>query len=139
MNVLFLYMCPTARMETPVDLFIAYSHKDKAIKDELKDYLSPLIFHDLATVWDDYEIEAGANWDEAIKSRLKSARIIVLLVSHSSLASRYFYGEEVRLSLDRRARGEAVVVPVIVRNCNWKLTPLGELEAMPDKGRPINT
>lgn len=121
----------------PIDIFIAYSHKDLAFKDELRVHLRPLVRAGRARVWDDYDIEAGREWDAAIKERLYGAQIILLLVSPDSLDSDYFYGKEVTVSLERHARGEAVVVPVILRACLWHETPLGALEALPTKGRPV--
>ncbi len=119
------------------DIFIAYSHEDLAFKNELRKFLRPLLRENRISVWDDYDIEAGQDWDAAIKERLYSAGIVLLLVSADSLASDYFYGKEVEVSLARHARGEAVVVPVVLRHCDWKNTPLGNLEAVPEKGRPV--
>lgn len=124
---------------TPVDIFIAYSHKDLAFKDELRVHLRPLTRAGRARVWDDHDIEAGREWDAAIKEKLFAAQIILLLVSPDSLDSDYFYGQEVAVSLERHARGEAVVVPVILRACLWHQTPLGALEALPTKGKPVSS
>lgn len=119
------------------DIFIAYSHEDLDFKNEFKKFLRPLMRDRLVSIWDDYDIEAGEDWDAAIKERLYGAGVVLLLVSADSLASDYFYGKEVEVSLARHARGEAVVVPVVLRHCDWKNTPLGELEALPEKGRPV--
>jgi hypothetical protein len=120
-----------------IDIFIAYSHEDLAYKNELKKFLRPLVREERVSIWDDYEIEAGQEWDVKIKERLSSADIILLLVSSDSLASDYFYGEEVKSSLERHHKREAVVIPVILRHCDWENTPLGGLEALPEKGRAI--
>lgn len=119
------------------DIFIAYSHEDLDFKNELKKFLRPLLREARASVWDDYDIEAGQDWDAAIKERLYGAGVVLLLVSADSLASDYFYGKEVEVSLKRHALGEAVVVPVVLSYCDWKNTPLGNLEALPEKGRPV--
>jgi len=120
----------------PVSIFIAYSHSDKDLKDKLRTHLKPLL-PNRAEIWDDYDIAAGQNWDESIKENLYKADIVLLLVSSDSLGSEYFYGQEVRVSLDRHARKETVVVPVILRPCMWQLTPLSAIEALPDKGKPV--
>ena len=119
------------------DLFIAYSHEDLGFKNELKKFLRPMLREERISIWDDFDIEAGQDWDSKIKERLYSADIILLLVSSDSLASDYFYGKEVKVSLERHQKGEAVVVPVILRHCDWENTPLGGLEALPEKGRPV--
>jgi hypothetical protein len=120
-----------------VEIFIAYSHNDLGYKNELKKFLRPLLNTGKARVWDDYDIEAGKDWEAEIKKRLYGADIIVLLVSPDSLASDYFYGNEVSVSLDRHSKNEAVVIPIILRPCPWTLTPIGALEVLPDKGRPV--
>jgi hypothetical protein len=120
-----------------IDIFIAYSHEDLGFKNELKKFLRPMLRDERVSVWDDFDIEAGQDWDAKIKERLYGADVILLLVSSDSLASDYFYGKEVKVSLERHAKGEAVVVPVILRHCDWENTPLGGLEALPEKGRPV--
>ncbi len=120
-----------------IDVFIAYSHSDLPYKDELKKFLRPLLREERISLWDDFDIEAGQDWDAKIKERLYGADLVLLLVSADSLASDYFYGKEVKVSLERHARGEAIVVPVILRHCDWTATPLGSLEALPEKGRPV--
>ncbi len=121
-----------------IDIFIAYSHNDLHHKDELKKFLRPLLREGRVSMWDDFDIEAGQDWDEKIKERLYGADIVLLLVSADSLASDYFYSKEVKVSLERHARREATVVPVILRHCDWIETPLGNLEALPEKGRPVS-
>ncbi|MBL7793521.1 MAG: toll/interleukin-1 receptor domain-containing protein [Saprospiraceae bacterium] len=125
-------------MKTSVDIFIAYSHDDKPQKDELKKFLRPLLNAGQIKVWDDHDIEAGRDWEAEIKKKLYGADIILLLVSHNSLASDYFYGKEVKSSLQRHERGEAVVVPVILSPCLWEETPISKLEALPAKARPVS-
>ena len=122
-----------------VEIFIAYSHNDLSHKNELKKFLRPLINTGQARVWDDYEIEGGQDWEAEIKKRLYGADIILLLVSPDSLASDYFYGQEVTVSLQRHDKGEAAIIPVILRPCTWILTPLKRLEALPEKGRPVTS
>ncbi len=120
-----------------IDVFIAYSHFDLSYKDELKKFLRPLLREERITLWDDFDIEAGEDWNAKIKERLYGADLVLLLVSADSLASEYFYSKEVKVSLERHARGETKVVPVILRHCDWTATPLGDLEVLPEKGRPV--
>jgi formylglycine-generating enzyme required for sulfatase activity len=122
-----------------IDVFIAYAHEDLAFKNELKKFLAPLLREGRVTVWDDFDINAGEDWDAAIKQRLYSAGVVLLLVSADSLASKYFYGEEVRISLERHQRGDMVLVPIVLRSCDWTSTPLGALEALPAKGKAVSS
>lgn len=88
-------------------------------------------------VWYDGKIEPGAVWEEAIKKNLHAADIILLLVSADAIASDYFYEKEMTDALARHERGEAKVVPLIVRPCAWQATPLAHLQALPKNGRPV--
>ena len=40
-------------------------------------------------------------------------------------------------ALERHEHGDAIVVPVIVRACDWMHSPLGKLQALPTDGKPI--
>jgi len=42
-----------------VRIFIAYSSKDLAFKEEIRKRLKPLLRVGKVTVWDNYDIEAG--------------------------------------------------------------------------------
>jgi formylglycine-generating enzyme required for sulfatase activity len=61
----------------------------------------------------------------------------LLLVSADSIASDYFYDKEVADALERHRAGTARVVPLILRPCVWRTTPLGELQALPQNGKPV--
>ncbi|NUQ24150.1 MAG: TIR domain-containing protein [Saprospiraceae bacterium] len=124
-------------MKTSIDIFIAYSHNDLIYKDQLKKFMRPLLNSGQVKVWDDRDIEAGREWEAEIKERLYGADVILLLVSPDSLDSDYFYGKEVEVSLQRHTKGEAVVVPVILRPCLWEDTPISILEALPTKAKPV--
>lgn len=76
-------------------------------------------------------------WEKAIKLNLESAEIIVLMLSASSIASDYFYGQEVAAALERHRNGSARIVPLVVRPCLWESTSIGELQALPKDGVAI--
>ena len=59
------------------------------------------------------------------------------LVSSSFLASEYCYSIEMKPAMDRHVSGNAVVVPVIVRPCDWRAAPFGELLAVPKDGKAV--
>lgn len=42
-----------------------------------------------------------------------------------------------RRALERHKSGEARVIPIILRPCDWQATPLGDLQALPTDGKPI--
>lgn len=126
-------------MAQAVQIFIAYARKDSALLDEFRVHLRPLERADKLRIWYDGLIEPGAEWEASIKKNLHAADIILLLVSADAIASDYFYDKEVADALDRHRKGSARVVPMIVRPCAWRTTPLAELQALPKDGKPVTS
>jgi hypothetical protein len=70
---------------------------------------------------------------------LQSAGIILLLVSSSFLNSDYFYFQEMGRALERHDKKEAVVIPVIVRPCDWKTGSFARLQVLPKDGKAVTS
>jgi hypothetical protein len=87
--------------------------------------------------WHDRRIPAGHMLRGEIDAYLESADIILLLVSSDFLASEYCYDVEMKRAMEQHASGTTVVIPVILRPCDWHDTPFGNLLAAPQDGRPI--
>ncbi len=105
------------------DIFISYSHKDEAWKDELQKQLRVLQLTGDFAVWDDRQIELGENWLPAIERAIASARVAILLVSSDFLTSSFVVQEEIPKFLQRREQDGLKVVPIIVRPCAWQVVP----------------
>lgn len=120
-----------------IRVFIAYSHADEALRQELDKHLMSLKRHGLVEVWHDRRIGAGEDWAENIDANIQSAHVILLLVSADFIASSYCYEVEVAEAMDRHKRGDAIVIPVILRPCDWQDLPFGRLQAATRDGRPI--
>lgn len=119
-------------------VFVSYSHRDERQLNELKTHLSPLERLKLIETWYDRRIVAGEDFGEKINENIDSADIILLLVSADFIASDYCYQKEMERALERHAKKEARVVPVIVRDVDWKVIPeLSRLTAVPKDGRPV--
>jgi hypothetical protein len=122
----------------PLKLLYCYARKDKILRDKLAMHLSVMQHLNQITSWHDHEIKPGTNWEEEIDIQLNTANIILLLVSPDFMASRYCYGVEMRRAIERHKRGEAKVIPVILRPINgWQDTPIGKLQALPADGKPV--
>lgn len=120
-------------------IFFSYSHDDEQYRDQLEKHLASLQHEGLIESWHDRRIVAGSWLEAEIDQQINAADVILLLVSSSFLASRYCYTIEMTRALERHRAGEAHVVPVIVRACDWQPTPLGQLLAVPRDGRPITS
>ncbi len=118
-------------------VFFSYSHKDEALRDQLEAHLALLKNQGLIDAWYDRRIIAGDDVDDAIFSNLETADIILLLVSSDFISSPYCYSREMTRAMERHNAGEARVIPVILRHCEWKSAPFGKLTAAPRDGKPI--
>lgn len=118
-------------------VFFSYSHRDEMLRDQLETQLAMLKRQGVIETWHDRRIVAGEELDGSISTELESAEIVLLLVSPDFLASDYCYDKEMTVALDRQARGEAVVIPVILRPCEWHHAPFGKLRATPSDGKPV--
>jgi len=117
--------------------FVSYSHEDEQYRQQLEKWLAPLTREKLISVWHDREILPGQNWNQEIDKNLESADIVLLLVSQDFLASEYAYGREMLRAMERHNHGSTRVVPIIVRSCDWRHSPLSSLEVLPSKGNPV--
>ena len=123
----------------PIRLFYSYSHKDEALRDELEEALALLKRQGLISSWHDRKIGAGEEWKGAIDQNLEEAQVILLLVSSSFLASDYCWDVETKRAIERHDRGEAKVIPVILRPCDWHGAPFGKLQALPKDGKAVTS
>ncbi len=122
-----------------VALFYSYAHADEALRDFLDKHLASLKKEGVIDSWHDRMIDAGDEWENEIRDHLNTAQIILLLVSADFLASTYCYDIELSNALKRHDRGDACVIPVIIRSCDWHNTPIAKLQALPKDGRAVNS
>jgi hypothetical protein len=123
----------------PAKLFYSYSHDDEDLRNQLDKHLAGLRRQGLIEQWHDRRIVVGEDIDETISEHLESADVVLLLVSASFLASNYCYSREMARAMERRQAGEAAVVPVILRDCDWQHPPLNRLMAAPRDGVAITS
>ena len=121
----------------PVEVFFSYSHRDEELRDELAVHLTMLKRQGIIAAWHDREITAGSDWAGAIDTHLNSASVILLLVSANFLASDYCYDLELGRAMQRQEAGEATVIPIILKPCDWTGAPFGKLQALPKNAKPV--
>ena len=122
---------------TPIKVFISYSHKDEEFKAALVEHLAMLRHDGVIADWDDCKIEPGSEWDDEIRQQLEASQIIVLMISASFLASRYIWEVELKRAMERHDAGQACVIPVFCRECDWKGAPFGKLQGVRRGAKPI--
>ena len=115
----------------PVKVFTSYSHKDEDLREELDVHLAMIKRHKAITIWNDRQITPGEEWDDSIKEELATADIILLLVSPRFLASKYIYEVEIKQALARHEAKTAVVIPIILKPCDWQDAEFAKLQGLP--------
>lgn len=118
-------------------LFFSYSHKDEALRDQIETQLALLKRQGVISTWHDRRIGAGLELDSEIGAHVEQDDIILLLVSADFPDSDYCYDREMMRAMERHERGEAVVIPVILRACDWHGAPFSKLNVTPPDGKPI--
>jgi hypothetical protein len=118
-------------------IFMSYAHEDEAMKAELDKSLIMLKRSDKIDVWQDRELMAGQEWDKTIKDEIARADIILLLISVDFNNSQYIWDKELAVAMQRHEKGEARVIPVILRECEWQDMPYGKLQALPAGAKPV--
>jgi outer membrane protein OmpA-like peptidoglycan-associated protein len=124
--------------------FISYSHRDAELKAEFARHLEALRLAELVKFWHDSFLEPGEHLDASIQSQLAASDLVLLLLSSDFLASGYCVENEMIRSFERAAAGQARVVPIVLRPCQWKIVKipegrLGDIVALPADGHPVSS
>jgi hypothetical protein len=125
----------------PVTLFFSYhaNKKDAKWVEKLQKQLVIWQRNGVINAWHIGELEAGEEWKSLSRQRLDSAQVILLLVSPDYIADEDLYNTHVGRAMERRAAGEARVIPVLLRpTAGWEETSFGGLWAVPDKDKPLS-
>lgn len=118
-------------------VFISYAHTDEVYRKELEKHLSVLKRNGYIDTWADREIIPGENWGNQISRELEEAKIILLLISSDFLASNYCYDIEMNRAIERHKKHEAIVIPIILRFCDWSNTPFAVIQVLPIDAKPV--
>lgn len=118
-------------------VFFSYSHADEDLRNRLEKHLAIMKRSGAISTWHDRRINAGQEFDRQINEHLLTADVILLLVSADFLHSDYCWGVEVARAMERHERGAALVIPVILRPCDWHDAPFGKLLAATPDGKPV--
>jgi formylglycine-generating enzyme required for sulfatase activity len=122
----------------PIEVFFSYSREDKPLRDKLEKHLISLKRQGVISLWHDREIVAGSEWEEEIDRHMKTADIILLLISPDFVASKYCYEIELPDAMTRHEAGESYVVPILLRpTSGWKNLSFAKLQVYPSGGVPV--
>jgi hypothetical protein len=122
-----------------ITIFFSYAQPDQVLQERLAIHLSQLKRDGMIKEWSDQQIPVGSDRSQAIDQAMRSAHIVLLLISADFLASDACYHVEMQQALERHRRGETRVVPVIIRPCDWQHSPFAHLQCLPRNTKPATT
>ncbi|MES2709754.1 MAG: COR domain-containing protein [Verrucomicrobiota bacterium] len=125
-------------------VFVSYAHANYKLWERMKTHLDILKNENQVSVWFDGKIRPGSEWDDAIRTELKQADIVILLLSNAFFASKYINGVELKEARRRHGTGEATLLPVLLEPSEAfsKHKWLNKLQAVPSVNgslRPITS
>jgi hypothetical protein len=127
----------STHMDGALRIFYCYAHQDKKLRDELEKHLGALKRQGHIVSWHDRQIEAGTEWQKEIGTRLRSASLILLLISPDFIHSDYCYSVEMEQALALHQAGRTRVVPILLRPVVLVGTPIAELQLLPEGAKPV--
>lgn len=122
-----------------IKVFISYSHKDADLLTQLHEHLSALKRQGLLDAWTDREIHPGGLIDQQVEAQLDHADVYLLLVSSAFIQSDYCFKKEFLRACKRQETGKAIIVPIIVRECDWQIPELQRFKALPEDGKAVKS
>jgi len=122
-----------------VKLFVSYAHKDEQYKEDLEEHMSPLIRGGLIESWHDRKIMPGDEWKHEINANLANADIILFLVSSSFISSDYCQTIEVETAIEQHNAGKSILIPVVIRTCNWLNLEFAKFQGLPKDAKAVNS
>jgi tetratricopeptide (TPR) repeat protein len=124
----------------PVQIFYSYAFEDMELVQRLDRHLASIKQSGMIQTWYDAMIPPGAVREKQVTFHLSKADIILLFISPYFITSDYLYGREMVQALNRMERGEARLIPIILRPTqDWQYAPFGNLQALPRSGKPVLT
>jgi uncharacterized protein YjbI with pentapeptide repeats len=119
-----------------LSVFISYSRSNTRMREALEKHLSNLKNLNVLNTFHDLDLDAGDEWDPKILTQLKASKIVLLLVSAEFLASSACQ-KETSLALENQQKGLNIVVPIILRDCNWKNADFAKFNVLPKNSHSV--
>lgn len=122
-------------MSVPLKLVYASVSADDEIREQLSAHLRPLAQNGLLSVWHEGLIPPGNEVDEERRRAWLAADVLLLLLSADYLNSDI--GQEMQGALERSRSGQLLIIPILVRPCDWQSSVVGHLQCLPRDGSAV--
>lgn len=124
-------------MTVPIRLVYSSAPADDAFREQLSAHLQPLVHQGALTEWHEGLMPAGSDMVQERHRAWQSADILLLLLSADYLASSTFNHDEIQQALERHRSGHLLIIPLLLRPCDWQSTLVAHLQCLPRNGKPI--
>ncbi len=119
-------------------LFILHDYDDDALLREMRRHLAILERNFGATVLDRHSVEAGAEVKARVRELMGSAEVVLLLYSdHFGADDECVAFMQDALELHRNGFNQ--LMPVILRESNWRYEPFANLQVLPQNQVPLTS
>lgn len=118
-------------------MFISYCHEDSIYCSKLQKHLTTLCEEYDIEIEIDENILPGEKFKQKILEGLDKSQIVLLLMSTNYLASAACR-EEMKIAMKNMETKETSVIPIIVSDCDWQKSEVGEQIALPHDGKAIS-
>ncbi|WP_220198767.1 TIR domain-containing protein [Ktedonospora formicarum] len=112
---------------------------DYTFREQLSVRLNLLVQRGLLTEWHEQHIPPGADRGSERHNAWQSADILLLLLSADYFASDDYQSNEMQLALKRHQLGQLLIIPLLIRPCDWKSTTIAHLQCLPRDEVPVAT
>jgi hypothetical protein len=128
-RVLYLLHFVAPKLQGTKRVFISYSHQDAKWLEKLRQFLKPLEEQELIRIWDDTEIQPGAEWFDEIRKALEAAQVAVFLVSQNFLVSQFVREKELPILVEAAAIRGCKMFWIAVSSSTVEDSPLARFQA----------
>lgn len=126
-------------MTVPVRLVYSSAPADTAFCDQLSAHLRPLVQKGLLIEWSEKSIQPGSDVAQERQRAWQEADILLVLLSADYFVSAEFDEKSMQQALKRHQSEQLLVLPVIVRPCDWQSTLFAPLQCLPRNQKPLST
>ncbi|MEO0456805.1 MAG: COR domain-containing protein [Cyanobacteria bacterium P01_A01_bin.114] len=132
-------MTPVVKSVKRDRIFISYSHQDAEWLKKLQTFLKPMVRQGTISVWDDTQIEPGADWRKDIETALAAAKVAVLLVSQDFLASDFIHKNELPPLLDAAENKGLTIIWVPISYSTYEDSAIEKYQAAHSPNHPLES
>jgi len=124
-------------MVKPARIFTFYAKVDEPFVEQLTTRLSLLRRKGIVHDYSDKEISPSEIWDQNSRANFRSSDYLLFLVSPALLESGYFGDSDIKKAFALAEEGGINIVPVLIRECDFSMEPLGKFRTVPLNDRPV--